>query len=189
MTRNFILPAVLALACLPCEGARATPLDPTACEQLRQELGAIERTGARINLAKGAAWAKANLKPDQLQQIEKLLDTEAQFLFRCPQPKRQFDAATEAVLEHGTGSDPDPDAAKPDASKPDAATKPVPAKKAASKPKPVAAEPAAGDATQPPPAPTAKPKRAAAKPKAADAFVPETAAKSTLAPAQPPSPQ
>ena len=188
MTRRLIFPAVLVLACLPCGIARATPLDPTACEQLRQELGAIERTGARINLAKGAIWAKANLKPDQLQQIEKLLDTEAQFLFRCPQPKRQFDAATEAVLEHGTGSDPDPDAAKPDAGKPDAAAKPVPAKKAAPKPKPVAAEPATGDA-QPAAQPAAKPKRAAAKPKAADAFVPETTAKSAVTPAQPPSPQ
>lgn len=173
---------LVALAAVACGTANAAPLDPPACEQLRQEINTIERTGARINFAKGAAWAKANLKPDQLQQIEKLIDTEQQFLFRCPQPKRQFDAATEAVLEHGTGSDPDPDAAKPDAA---ATTKPAPVKKAAAKPKPVAAQ-AAASAPEDAVAPAAKPKRATAKPKAADAFAPEAAAG---APVKAPVPQ
>ncbi len=129
MTRNLALPIVIGLASLlPGAVASAAPLEPAACEQLRQNLGTLEKSGARNNFAKGAAWAKANLKPEQLQQIEQLIDTEAQFLFRCPQPKRQFDAATEAVLEHGTGSDPDPDAAKLEAEAPKT---PVPVKKAA----------------------------------------------------------
>ncbi len=188
MMRKLTLPAFLGVVLLPCGLAVAAPLEPTACEQLRQELGKIELTGARGNLAKGAAWAKVNLKPEQLQQIEKLIDTEAQFLFRCPQPKRQFDAATESVLEHGTGSDPAPDAAKPQAATPDAAAKPAPVKKAAPKPKPAVVSPAAGDA-QTAPAPSPKPTRAAAKPKPADAFVPEAAAKPADAPAKLPPPQ
>jgi len=179
MTRNLALPVVIGLAALlPGASASAAPLEPAACEQLRQDLGTLEKAGARNNFAKGAAWAKANLKPEQLQQIEQLIDTEAQFLFRCPQPKRQFDAATEAALEHGTGSDPDPDAAKPEA---DATKTAVPVKKAAPRPKaPVAAAvPAEAAATAPAPP---KPKRTAAKPKPDDAFVPPSPPKSVLAP-------
>ena len=176
MTRNLALPIVVGLACLqPGATASAVPLEPAACEQLRQDLGTLEKAGARSNFVKGAAWAKATLKPEQLQLIEQLIDAEAQFLFRCPQPKRQFDAATEAALEHGTGSDPDPQAAKPEA---DASKRLVPVKKAAPKPKSQAAAvaPAAtGDTPATPP--TANPKRAAPKPKPADAFVPDAANK------------
>ena len=137
--------------------AHAAPLEPAACERLRIDMSALEKSGARINLSKGAAWAKANLKADQLQQIEQLIDSEAQFLFRCPQPKRQFDPTTEALMENGTGSDPDPDAPKPDAA---AATA---APKAAAKP-------------------TAKP-RPVPKPKVVDAFTPpEPATKAAGAP-------
>jgi hypothetical protein len=175
MMRAFALPALVGLACLHSAAAIAVPLDAPACEQLRQEMSALERSGARINLAKGADWARANLKPDQLQQVEKLIDSEAQFLFRCPQPKRQFDAATEKILESGTGSDPEPDVAK----QPDV-TKPAPPKKVA---RPKTAAPSASDRVAAPEtpsdsavtAPPPRPKRAAAKPKAADAFVPPAA--------------
>ncbi len=143
---------------------QAAPLEPAACEKLRSDLSTLEKSGARINLSKGAAWAKANLKADQLQQIEQLINSDAQFLFRCPQPKRQFDPTTEALMENGTGSDPDPDAPKPDAA---GAATPKPAVKAAAKPK------------------------AAPKPKAVDAFTPpEPATKAAGAPvAKQPAPQ
>jgi len=177
MTRNLALPIVIGLASLlPGAVASAAPLEPAACEQLRQNLGTLEKSGARNNFAKGAAWAKANLKPEQLQQIEQLIDTEAQFLFRCPQPKRQFDAATEAALEHGTGSD--PDAAKLEAQAPKT---PVPVKKAAPSPKAPAAATVPTEAAAPAAAPP-KPKRTAAKPKPDDAFVPPSPPKSVLVP-------
>jgi hypothetical protein len=146
----------------------AAPLDPAACEQLRLELSALEKAGARTYLAKGTGWAMANLKPDQLDQVEKLIDNDAQYLFRCPQPKKQLDPVTEALMEHGTGSDPDPDAAKPEA----APVKPVPKRK----------PPAAAQASQPPatadtapataPAPVVAKPAPKPKPKPVDAFVP-----------------
>ena len=154
----------------------AAPLEPTACEQLRQELSVLEKTGARTYLAKGTGWAMANLKPDQLEQVEKLIDNDAQYLFRCPQPKKQFDPTTEALMEHGTGSDPDPDAPKPEAE----AVKPVPKRK----PPAAQASPAPADTAAAPAVakPTPKP-----KPKAADAFVPaepSTRAAGAIAPKQ-----
>lgn len=160
--------ALLPLAAVPVD-LRAAPLEPAACEQLRQDIGALEKAGARIALSKGAAWAKTNLKPDQVQQVERLIDAEAQFTFRCPQPKRQFDPATEAMMEHGTGSDPDPDAAPAETP----AAKPAPARKKSAA---QAAPAAATDGTAAPEPPLApRPKRAAAKPKPADAFVPPPA--------------
>jgi hypothetical protein len=118
--------------------ARAAPLDQAACDAIKQDLSALERGGSRAAFDKGAAWAKANLKPEQIALVERLLDAEAQFLFRCPQPKRSFDAATEALLENGTPSDPDPDAPKPEATATPAKSSPAPKAKRtnAAKPKP-----------------------------------------------------
>ena len=176
MVMNHVIPLCGLLAPIVlCGGVAAAQLDRPACAQLRQDIAAIEKSGARANLAKGAAWAKANLEATALEQVERLIDAEQQFQFRCPQPKRQYDAATEQLMEHGTGSDPDPDAAKAaktDPANPAAAT--APAKKAAPRPKP---KPAAADAATPAPAnaapaAVAKPKRAvAAKPKPDDAYV------------------
>ena len=140
--RTLVASAVAFVVMTPT--TQAAPLEPAACEKLRSDLSALEKSGARINLSKGAAWAKANLKSDQLQQIEQLIDTDAQFLFRCPQPKRQFDPTTEALMENGTGSDPDPNAAKPET-----AVAPKAPVKAAAKPKP-APKPRAVDAFTPP---------------------------------------
>ncbi len=126
-----VVPAFLTLL---CQAPAAAPLEPAACEQLRQEVSALEKAGARANFSKGTGWAMANLKPDQISQVEKLIEADAQYMFRCPQPKRQFDAATEALMENGTGSDPEPDAAKAAAAAPVTPKPAVP--KAAAKPKP-----------------------------------------------------
>ena len=171
---RWLLVPLFALA-LASQPATAVQLDVTACDQLKSELGALEKAGARVNFEKGAAWAKANLSKDQLGQIEKLIDTEAQFLFRCPQPKRTIDAATAAVMENGTGSDPDPDAVKSDAGETPSA-KPTAGPRAKTKPAPVAATKVEGAGDNVPVKP--KPKRAAAKPKPADAFSPEAPGKS-----------
>lgn len=173
--------AVLVWSAAP---AGAEPLDVNACVQLREEVARLERGGARANFSRGPEWAKANMKPEQLGQVDRLLEADAQFLFRCPQPKRVYDAATEAVLEHGTGSDPAPEepAAAGAATTP-AAKKPPPAtadKKTAAPPK--AAGTAEAGAT---PAATAKSpaaakppaKQATVKPKAKDAFFPDATPK------------
>lgn len=160
-----------AVGFLLCSGAVAAPLDAAACDQLRQELATVEKSPARANFLKGPAWAKANLKPDQLAAVEKLIETEQQFLFRCPQPKRQLDAATEQIMENGTGSDPDPDAPKPPAS--EGATPAAPKAKAVKKAAAAApSEPDTAGKADEPAAPKPKAKRAP-RPKADDAYQPE----------------
>ncbi len=147
---------LIALAPPP---AIAAPLEPAACQQLRQELSALDASGARASLERGAGWAKANLQPQQLEQIERLLEVQGQFLFRCPQPKRKLDPATEALMEHGTGSDPDPDAKPADAA---AAPKTAVAKPKRTPPKPKPADaltpttPPARSAGNPPSTPTSQ---------------------------------
>jgi hypothetical protein len=61
----------------------AMPLDKTSCDQLKAEKAALEGGGARAAMAKGAQWAKDNLKPEQLAQIQRMLDVDGQLLFRC----------------------------------------------------------------------------------------------------------
>ena len=34
-------------------------------------------------MAKGPAWAKANLPPDKLQEVRRLIEVDEQLLFRC----------------------------------------------------------------------------------------------------------
>ncbi len=167
--RSTLRLAVIPALSLFSNVAAAAPLELAACDQLRQELTILEKAGARSNLAKGTGWAMANLKPEQLSQIEQLIDNDAQFLFRCPQPKKQFDPTTEALMEHGTGSDPDPDAPKADAVAPKAdavAPKLAPKRKPAAVQSP--ASPVAADASS---APVSKP-APKLKSKAVDAFVP-----------------
>lgn len=160
MMRHLLPLMLIGATGLSPVAANATSLDATACELLQQEISALDKAGVRSNFDKGVGWAMANLKPEDLQQIEKLIDTEAQFNFRCPQPKRHFDAATEAVMENGTGSDPEGDAVKA-----------APAKKAT---KPTAATTATPNA--PAAKPAAKPKRIVIYPKPVDAFVPKAGA-------------
>jgi hypothetical protein len=72
---------VFLLLALP--GARAAPLDKTACDKLKTEQAELEQGGVRAAMANGPQWAKANLKPEQLEQIRHMLDVEGQLLFRC----------------------------------------------------------------------------------------------------------
>ncbi len=173
MKRN-LAPSSITCLMLTVGVAIAEPLDASSCAQLRDELGKLEREGARSSLARGPEWAKANLKLDQLGLVDRLLEVEAQFLFRCPQPKRTLDAATEAVLENGTGSDPASDE-KPAAGearppRPTAAKKPSAQSKAAATPGDAAV--AADGVTAKGASNKAPPKRATSKPKINDAFTP-----------------
>ena len=80
------LSAVIAAALLAGAScaARAAPLDPDSCAKLKVQLEEIEKTGARDNLARGPEWAKANLAPDKLEDVRRLIETDEQLLFRCP---------------------------------------------------------------------------------------------------------
>ena len=64
--------------------AHATPLDGESCTKLKTTLEDLEKGGARESFSKGPDWAKANLPPDRLQDVRKLIETDEQLLFRCP---------------------------------------------------------------------------------------------------------
>ncbi len=179
MTWTFLITSITGVA-LIVSAAMAEPLDANACGLLRQEITTLERGGARINLSRGPEWAKVNLKAEQLGQVDRLLEAEAQFLFRCPQPKRVFDATTEAVLEHGTVSEPatDDSAATGGAATPVAKKSPRTAadKKTSAPLKDAgAAEAAAAPTVAAKPPAVARPplKQATVKPKPNDAFTPD----------------
>ena len=64
--------------------ARAAPLDPDSCARLKTEQEDLEKREVRANMAKGPDWAKANLAPEKLSEIKRMIDLDEQLLFRCP---------------------------------------------------------------------------------------------------------
>jgi hypothetical protein len=74
---------VLAAGALALAQARATPLDAETCGRLKGEQTQLENAGAGHNMAKGPQWAKANLGPDKIEQVRRLIEVEEQLLFRC----------------------------------------------------------------------------------------------------------
>jgi len=63
--------------------AAAVPLDPAACEELREKVETLRGEGAAADMARGPEWARANLAPERLQRIGTLLEVEEQLNFRC----------------------------------------------------------------------------------------------------------
>jgi hypothetical protein len=80
-TLRSVLAAALAAA-LP-GAASAGKLDKAACANLVGELATITASGARGDLERGPAWATANLAPDRLQSIQRMLEIDDQLEFRC----------------------------------------------------------------------------------------------------------
>lgn len=83
---HFRYPVLLASA-LIAGPALATPLDKEACDGLKAEYARLGDESMKADLAKGAEWGKANLSESRLTEIKHYIETEEQFLFRCPQPK------------------------------------------------------------------------------------------------------
>src|SRR5262245_38116503 len=176
-------------------GAAAAALDQEACARLKTELLQLELAGVRVSMAKGPDWAKANLATDKLDQIRRLLEVEAQILFRCqgkplvvlpegvdaePVPPERKEAGTPPPAADGKAA---PKQVKQPAAKPPAKAAVPPAASAAApaaaKAGPAAAtaptaKAGAAKAPEPAPAPPAKPKPAV-KAKADDAYKPAPA--------------
>ena len=74
---------MLALLAVSPPPASAVPLDPAACEELREKLETLRSEGAAADMARGPEWARANLAPERLQRIGTLLEVEEQLNFRC----------------------------------------------------------------------------------------------------------
>src|SRR5262245_47097362 len=82
MTRSA-LSLVLAAVLLQAPAGRAAQLDKESCGKLKGEQVQLEKEGARSNLAKGPDWVKANLAPEKLDQVRRLIEVDEQLLFRC----------------------------------------------------------------------------------------------------------
>jgi hypothetical protein len=177
MIRRCLSLCAVALL-LPAGAAMAASLDKETCDKLKGEQMELEGTGVRGNMAKGPEWAKANLAPDKLGQIKRLIEVEELLLFRCQ-------GRPLVVLPPEPELDP---AAKPDEKDDDTApakdAKAAPAapavQKAPAQPAKAAVggapKPAVGDAKAKPDVPAKKvdvpAKAAKAKPKADDAYRP-----------------
>jgi hypothetical protein len=69
--------------CLAAAPAVAAPLDPETCANLKKEYDGLVAAGAKSDMDRGPEWAKANLAPDRLGRIERLIGVEEQLSFRC----------------------------------------------------------------------------------------------------------
>ena len=83
MKRCCLLLGSIAALALALQDVRAAPLDSEACGKLNAERLQLEFAGARGNLAKGPDWAKGNLSSDAMGQVRRLIEVDAQMLFRC----------------------------------------------------------------------------------------------------------
>ncbi len=166
---------------------RAAPLDKEDCARLKTEQGQLELSGARGDMGKGPEWAKANLAPDKLEQIRRLIEVDEQLLFRCQgRPLVNLrEAAPPPQTREAAPKVPVAKAGKPQGS---GEKKGPPVKKAAAAPSAAAdkgavkAPPAAAKASVAPgPAPAKDPKaddkgaKSKAKRKANDAYSPPAA--------------
>jgi len=82
MTRSGIIVFICALL-LQTSAARVAQLGKEDCAKFKGEQELMEKAGVRSSMAKGAQWAKANLAPDQLDQVRRLIELDEQLLFRC----------------------------------------------------------------------------------------------------------
>ena len=125
MTRGGIA-LVAAILLVPSLALRAAPLDKDGCAKLKTEQGQLEHAGTRSGMGRGPEWAKANLAPDKLEQIKRLIEVDEQLLFRCQgRPLVNLPQDPDAAAEKDVPKRPVPKKA------PDAAKKAPPVKKAA----------------------------------------------------------
>jgi hypothetical protein len=115
---------LLAAAVLVLAHARAAPLGTDGCTKLKDEHSQLELAGVELDMAKGPEWAKANLPPEKIERIRRLIEVEAQLLFRC-RDKSLVSLAPDDDDPAPTGAASEQDKKK---AKPNAASRP-PAKK------------------------------------------------------------
>ena len=90
MLRRFV--AVIAFTAGLTVAADAAPkLDKETCDQLKSEQATFASSGIAADFEKGAAWAKANLSPDRLREIEHYILLDEQLKFGCRQATLSLD--------------------------------------------------------------------------------------------------
>lgn len=112
-------PAIVALgfAALAASPVSATEakLDAETCNQLRLEHMKFVESGTAADMQKGAEWARANLAPDKLRDVELFIQLDEQINFGCRDAKLTLDAvrAAEAAKRLELNPDLDPTAPVP----------------------------------------------------------------------------
>jgi len=76
------VPLLAGLVVTP-PSALAAPLEPDACAILKTERQGLIADGVKTDMGKGPEWGKANLSPERLGKIERLIAVEEQLSFRC----------------------------------------------------------------------------------------------------------
>lgn len=69
--------------------ADAKPLNKKECKELKKKIKTLKTSPTVANMEKGFEWVKENIKGDDLLSIKEFIETEEQFKFRCPQPKKK----------------------------------------------------------------------------------------------------
>ncbi|MGQ0457572.1 MAG: hypothetical protein ACT4OU_10975 [Hyphomicrobium sp.] len=142
--------AAAALACTA--GATPPRLDDATCQEMRLEKVKFIETGILADIARGPEWAKTNLSPEKLREIELFIMLDEQLMFGCRDAKISPDAARagQAAIELEIPIAPaaDPAAAAPAAKTPKAAEGQKPKRR---KPKDAAAPVAPTPDSQNPP--------------------------------------
>jgi hypothetical protein len=89
-TSWLLLGVVLALLAAGGGDASANRLDKTACTDLNTELSGLLVPGLKEDMDKGPAWAAANLSPERLVTINKVIELQGVLEFRCGNPARNI---------------------------------------------------------------------------------------------------
>jgi hypothetical protein len=80
----------------------AAPLDKEECAKLKGEQAQLEQEDVRTNMGRGPEWAKANLAPEKLELVRRIIEIDEQLLFRCQ---------GKPLVSFREAADPDPAAA------------------------------------------------------------------------------
>lgn len=167
---------VVLAGVLASSGAAAEPMAKEACEAASTERAALLTAGIQETVKKGPDWAKANLPPQKLKEVERFIGLQEILLFRCGEAKLR-------ALPHGAEGE---DAAEGQAVAKDVKPPGSPEQPPIAKRKPVASKPPPKKAAVPPgaepieagaaakPAAKAQPKPKP-KPKVDDAYRPPKA--------------
>ena len=87
---RLILTFATVCGCLLVSGSRvahAAKLDDAACSALKVEWARLETDAIKSDMAKGPQWAKDNLTPERLKEIEQLIGLQESVAFRCTLPR------------------------------------------------------------------------------------------------------
>lgn len=108
----LFLAAAGSLSCGGIAYATSPKIDDDTCTQLRAEQAKFQQSGILNDINKGAEWAKGNLSPDRLREIQHYMDLDEQVKFGCRDAKLSPDAqkAREAAGRIEINSDADPTA-------------------------------------------------------------------------------